>query len=473
MKRTSKAVFFIVAVLIVAFACTAFFGIYTHYGDRRDTIIRGAGDIRWGIDIQGGIDVTFAPSGAATEVTVANMDAVAEVLAQRLVSNNITDYEMYTDYDNEQVVIRFPWQSSEENYDPQAAIQELGQTAQLTFRIGDASETMEDENGNPITVPTGKLVLSGKDVANAEAVYVNQDNNTSEPMVRLTLNESGKQAFAEATKQQHENGGTISIWLDNDMISNPTVEAAITDGIAVISGYESIVDAQKLANLINSGVLPFSLSVKSYGTIEPTLGLQALNIMLWAGIIAFVLIAILVIAKYRLPGVVAVIALIGQAAGIIACVSGYFSVFDSFTLTLPGIAGIILSIGIGVDANVVMAERIREEIRSGHTIDASVRRGGSKSFWAIFDGNITNVIVAVVLMGVFGPSSSLWSVILKPIMMWFPAATTGTVYSFGYTLIIGIIFNFIMGVGASHWMLKSISRFRWARNPWLYGGERK
>ena len=120
----------------------------------------------------------------------------------------------------------------------------------------------------------------------------------------------------------------------------------------------------------------------------------------------------------------------------------------------------------------ITAERIKEEVRAGRTIDGAIQIGSKNSFWAIFDGNITVIIVAVVLMGVFGPPDGFWGTILKPVLMWFPAATTGSIYSFGYTLFVGIIFNFVMGVTASRLMLKSISRFKFLRKPWLLGGKR-
>lgn len=467
MKRTSKSVFFIVLVLIVALAYTSFFGIYTQFGDRTDTVIRGAKDIRWGIDIRGGVDVTYGPVDESVAVTEANLQGVETIIAERLIGKGITDYEMYSDIANHQVIVRFPWSSDEKDFDPAAAIEELGQTAQLEFRMGD--ETEEDKDGN--TVPKGKIVLTGKDVASAEAVFIQNDNGTQEPVVQLTLNETGKNAFADATKTQSANKGTISIWLDGTMISNPTVQDTITGGVATISGsFETLTDAADLANLINSGSLPFAIEAKSSGTVSPTMGEKALEAMVLAGIIAFVLIAVFMIAYYRLPGLVAVISLIGQIAGSIAAISGYFGVLDSFTLTLPGIAGIVLSIGIGVDANVITAERVKEEIRNGKTIDNAIRLGSKNSFWSIFDGNISVVIVAVVLMGVFGPADGIWSMLLKPLLFWAPASTTGSVYSFGYTLFIGVIFNFVMGVWASRAMLRSVSRFKFLRKPWLYGG---
>ena len=472
MKRTSKSVFFIVAVLILALAYTAFFGVYTKFGDRTDTVIRGAKDIRWGIDIRGGVDATYGPVDETMDVTETNLQGVQTIISERLIANGITDYEIYSDLNNKQVIVRFPWSSDEVDFDPTTAIKELGQTAQLEFHIG--SETTTDKDGN--TVPSGELVLTGKDVANAQAVYQTDDNGNQTPVVSLTLNETGKTAFANATAKQSVSKGTISIWLDGTMISNPTVQSHITDGQSVISGsFKTIADATDLANLINSGSLPFAIEAKSCGTISPTMGEKALNAMVLAGIIAFVLVAVYLIVSYRLPGFVAVIALVGQLAGSVAAISGYFGVFDSFTLTLPGIAGIVLSIGIGADANIITAERIKEELRLGKTIDGAIYAGSKNSFWSIFDGNISVVIVAVVLMGVFGPADGAWSRILTficPFLRLFPTSTTGTVYSFGYTLFIGVIFNFIMGVWASRAMLRSVSRLKFLRKPWLYGGKK-
>ena len=470
MKRTSKSVFFIVALLILALTYTTFFGVYSHYGDRRDTIIRGASDIRWGIDIRGGIDATFGRSDDVKEVTDENMNGVKDVIAQRLVAQNITDYELYSDTANRQVIVRFPWKEDEQDFDPKAAIEELGKTAVLEFRKGDETKTEKDADGNEIQVPTGALVLSGKDVESAKAGFSAEDGTT--PVVSLKLKDSGTKAFAEATSEL-AGKGKISIWLDNEQLSAPNVNEAITSGEAQISGgFSDYSEAVKLANLINSGALPFAVEVKSYGTIEPTMGMKALDVMVWAGLIAFILISIYLLIYYRLPGFVAILSLLGQVAGSLACVSGYFGFLNSFTLTLPGIAGVILSIGMGVDANIITAERIKEEVRAGRTIDGAIQIGSKNSFWAIFDGNITVIIVAVVLMGVFGPPDGFWGTILKPVLMWFPAATTGSIYSFGYTLFVGIIFNFVMGVTASRLMLKSISRFKFLRKPWLLGGKR-
>ncbi len=461
MKRTPKSAFFIVAILTAVLCYTALFGVYTRYGDRVDTVIRGVDGIRWGIDIRGGVDVTFGPVDDKIEITSNQLDGVKTIIEQRLVAKNITDYEAYTDIANRQVVVRFPWASTTET--PQQAVEEIGQTAMLQFHYD--SDT--DDDGKP----TGKLILDGDDIASAEPRSYTDDNGQLEYVVQLALKDSGKAAFAEATEKQYNGGsnsGTISIWLDDEMISNPTVEAVITDGNATISGMESYDEAKELASLITSGALPFEIEAKSLGSISPTMGSNALYAMGIAAVIAMVLVVLIMILTYRLSGFVAAIALCGQMACSIAAISGYFAVFDSFTMTLPGIAGLILSIGIGVDCNVITAESVRDELRAGKTIDSAIRSGSKNSFWAIFDGNITVFIVAAVLMGVFGSSNSLFGMIFS----WLPVSTTGSVYAFGYTLLVGVVTNFVFGVWLSRLMLRSISRLKIFRKPWLYGGDR-
>ena len=246
------------------------------------------------------------------------------------------------------------------------------------------------------------------------------------------------------------------------MLSAPTVNSAITDGKAQIEGDFTAKEATDLANKINAGALPFQLETVSNGSISATLGENSLVAMAYAGIIAFIIISLIMIIFYRLPGFIAVISLLGQMGLTIAAVSGYFTTIPSFTMTLPGIAGMILSIGIGVDCNVITAERIKEELKAGRTLDGALDRGTKNSLSAIIDGNMTVIIVSVILMLVFGPSNIL-SII-------FGESTTGTIYSFGYTLLVGVIANFVMGVFLSRIMLRSVAGFKFLRKKWLFGG---
>ena len=470
MKRFNKFTFFIVFLLILAFGYMSTWGVTGQNGDIPITYIKGVKDIRWGIDIRGGVEATFSPADNF-KATADQVNAAKSIIETRMVSKNITDYELYADTTKNRIIVRFPWKSQEKTFNPEPAIQEISSTALLTFREGEEYESESyDDNGEMIyKTPKGRtasnIVLEGKDVASAKSTTVSDEKNASKlnNIVNLTFTEEGKQKFADATSRLV--GDKISIWMDDVMIMSATVNSAITEGTATISGNYTAQGATELANKINAGALPFKLETTNFSTISPTLGETSLNSMLIAGIIAFVLICLLMIFMYRLPGFISCIALVGHVALTFAAISGFFTFVNSFTMTLPGIAGIILSIGMGVDANVITASRIKEELNLGKPLDKAISLGSKNSFHAIFDGNITVIIVSLILMGIFGPSNIL-SII-------FGASTTGSIYSFGYTLLIGVISNFVMAVGATRLMTKSISRFKFAHKPWLYGGATK
>ena len=463
MKTKGKAWQLVLSVvLIAAFVYTAFFGVAVKYGDVTTTYLKGAKDIRFGVDIKGGVNVTFVPSDGY-DATDEQLAAAQLVIENRLVALNITDYELYVDTNADSLILEFPWQSGETDFDPEAAIQEIGTTAYLTFREGGSAD--------------GELILDGSEVQSAAAQYGPVSGSSSEYYVALTFTDEGAKAFGDATTKLYQSGGTISIWLDDENVSTATVNAAITDGKAIITSSASNPFTQdavvKMARQINSGSLPFALSVDSYSTISPSLGENSLAAMVLAGLIAFALIVVLMTVLYRLPGFLACIALAGQVAATLAFVSGYFPVFESFTLTLPGIAGIILAIGMGVDANVITAERIKEELRSGKSLDGALKSGFARGLTPIIDGNVTIVIVAIVLMGAFGPSDGLFAKALHFVFFAFGPSTAGTIYAFGYTLLTGVLLNFVFGVFATRVMIRGAASIKALRSPWLYGADKK
>lgn len=455
MNRKGKSwPLFVVAILIVLFSLTAIFGVSYTYGDTKNVYVKGASDIRFGIDIRGGVDVTFMPADDV-EATDAQMTAAKTVIEDRLVGLGITDYESYVDNNKNRIIVRFPWKNDEADFNPQTAIDEIGTTAKMVFRKGSSA--------------TGEEILSGDDVASASAAY----NETEGWVVQLKFNSAGASAFATATTELAASNGTISIWLDDNNISTATVNEAITGGEAIIKGNFDQDSASTLANQINSGSLPFALSAESYSTISPSLGAKSLDVMVQAGIIAFILVAILMIVRYRLPGTIAVISLMGQAAATLAVVSGYFRVFPGSTLTLPGIAGIILGIGMGVDANVITAERIKEELSKNKTLEGAVNSGFKMGLTPIIDGNVTIVIVAAILMGAFGPTDGFWAKVFNPIFYWFGPSTAGTIYSFGFTLLTSVLLNFVFGVWATRVMIRGAVHFKPLRKAWLFGGKKE
>jgi protein-export membrane protein SecD len=399
------------------------------------------------------------------------MKTVEEKIKTRMVSNHITDYEMSTDSKNNRIIVKIPWKPGETEFNPESAIKEIASTAELTFREGDEYESQEmGSDGEPIfKTPKGNtkdtVILTGSEVVSAVAVQVPDQQNSQKYQyaVSLEFDEDGKQKFADAT--QRLIGKTISIWMDDVRVSSARVQTAIKDGKGQITGDFTAKEATALASKIKAGALPFKLETTNFKTISSNLGEPALNAMFLAGIISFGLICLMMLLFFRLPGFVACIALTGHLAITFALITGFFPIFNSFTLTLPGIAGIILSIGMGVDANIIIASRIREEINFGRPLDKAVDAGSKNSFWAVFDGNITVIIVALILMGIFGPAN---------ILSWlFGASITGQIYSFGYTLLVGVICNFLMGMTATRLMTKSLSRYKLFKNKWLYGEKKQ
>lgn len=469
-KKTGKLTFFIVVALIALFSFSAIVGLDSRYGDNTKTLIKGVDDIRLGIDIKGGVDATFAPAGDF-DASEDQLDAATEVIKSRLSSLGITDSEVYSDSKSDRIIVRFPWQAGETNFDPESAVKELGEMAELTFRMGTESTT--DSTGK--SAYTGETVLQGADVESASVMsHQNDQTMQQEIVVALELKDTGTAKFADATSQAMTSGVPIAIWMDDVQISAPSVNSIITDGSAIISGDFTYESAKKLADQINGGALPFKMETKSTNTISPTMGEGSLEAILLAAAIAFAFIAVYMIILYRLPGVVAVIALTGQIAGSIAFVTGWFGFMNGSTLTIPGIAGIILAVGMGVDANIITGERIKEELRTGKSLDASIKLAYKRAFSAILDGNLTNVIIAVILMGAFGVPSSFFSKILnKTIFFAFGATAEGFVYSFGFTLLAGVILNFVMGVFAARLMVTSLSKFNCFKNRKLYGGDVK
>ena len=207
MRKVKKPVFFIVFAVIALFTLTTIFGVHTQFGDVVKTYVHGVDDIRLGIDIQGGVDVTFEPAGDV-DATEEQMDAALETIKLRLANQNISDSETYLDYKSNRIIVRFPWQAGEKDFNPEQAVKELGETAELTFRKG--TDTTTDENGD--TVPSGDIVLTGADVAQA-STGGSKDDTTGDItwVVTLDLNDSGTEKFYEATSELYQSKGQISI----------------------------------------------------------------------------------------------------------------------------------------------------------------------------------------------------------------------------------------------------------------------
>lgn len=379
-KKKAYLSFAAVIAAIAVLAYIAFVGIGAgHKGS--------IGNIRLGLDLAGGVSITYQtveekPGEEAMGDTVFKMQKRAEVYS--------TEAAVYQEGSN-RVNVDIPNVT-----DANEVLEALGKAGSIQF---------VDEAGN--------VVIDGSHIEDAKAM-TQSDRMTgmSGNVVKLTLNAEGASRFAEAT--QANIGKRIAIVYDGEVVSAPTVESAITDGTAIISGQSSFEESEELASTIRIGALPLELEEIQSKVVGATLGLQAVNTSLLAGIIGFALIIVFMILLYRIPGLAASIALVFYVAAEMVLLNGL-----DVTLTLPGIAGIILSIGMAVDANVIIFTRIKEELASGKTVRSSIKLGFDKALSAIIDGNVTTLIAAVVL----------WT------------KGSGTVKGFAQTLAIGIVLS--------------------------------
>ncbi len=407
MKGKGTLTLLIIFVATVAAVALSYFGIGSKH-------ILGISNIKQGLDLSGGAYIVYE---AEKENPSANeMKSAISLIRDRLDRKGYTEAEVAAQ-GSKRIRVDIPGVE-----DADKAIAEIGQTAQLLF-----------------VDPDGKVVLTGSDVADAKKdVGTTKQGGIAEPYVSLTFTEQGKKAFAEATSRLI--GKQISIVLDNGIISAPTVNDPITDGKAIISGSFTAQGAEDLAALIRAGSLPFNLKVLEMNNIGAKLGANALSSSILAGIIGTVLVLLFMAFIYRLPGLAADWALI-LYTGLLLLVLSLFRV----TLTLPGIAGIILSIGMAVDANVIIFERMKEEVAAGKTVRVAIDAGFERALPAILDSNVTTIIAAVVLYFL----------------------GTGPIKGFAQTLIIGIIISMFTALFITRSILKGLSSSG-INNPKLY-----
>lgn len=379
---TKKKGIITLAGMILALIAGAYVAVFGLDAGKRGS----AANIKQGLDLAGGVSITYEVVGEEEPSAEDMADTIYKL--QKRVENYSTEAQVYQE-GTDRINIEIPGVT-----DANAILEELGKPGSLVFL---------DKDGNE--------VLTGTDVSDAQAGYQNNSMGNQEPVVSLTMTEEGTKKFAEATKAAYPNNDIIFIVYDNQVISAPAVQAEITDGRAVINGMASFEEAEKLASTIRIGGLKLELEELRSNVVGAQLGSAAIKTSLIAGAIGLGLVIIFMIAVYWIPGLASSIALCIYTVLMVLLLNGF-----DITLTLPGIAGIILSIGMAVDANVIIFARIREEIATGKTVKSAMKIGFQKALSAIIDGNVTTLIAAAVLyfMG------------------------TGTVKGFAQTLALGI-----------------------------------
>ena len=376
-----------------------------------------AHSIRQGLDLQGGTHVVLEAED--TEIAEVNEDAmqrVVSIMERRINELGLTEPIIQRE-GTRRVIIELPGIK-----DPDKAIETIGKTAMLEFK---------DEEGHTL--------LTGTDLKDAQAA-MNPNNNQN--VVNLEFSDEGKEKFADATLKNV--GRTIAILLDGEVLTNPVVREPILGGRAEISGQRDLEEAQRLAVLLRSGALPVKVNIIETRTVGPSLGQDSKDKSEFAFVVGIAAVLIFMLLFYRLCGFVADISLMAYTLLLLAILKA----LDA-TLTLPGVAGIILSIGMAVDANVLIFEHFKEEFRLGKTIRLSMETGFKRAFTTIFDSNTTTIIAAAVLF-MFG---------------------TGNIRGFAITLGLGVLLSMFTAITLTQFMLKLLVNSRIVESPSAYGAD--
>lgn len=377
-------------------------------------------NINLGLDLQGGAEVVLqAVPDEGQEVTSADMNQLVSVLDNRVNELGVSEPIIQVE-GNDRIIVQLAGVD-----DPDEAIELIGKTAKLEF-----------------VDPLGNVILTGAELEDAYAQIDNTADANSRNQVAFKLNKEGSEAFFTATSQYV--GQIISITLDGETISSPVVQVPISGGEGVISGgFSTFEEANDLAALLRGGALPVNLEILSQKTVGPTLGADSLDKSLEAILIGFIILFAFMILYYRVPGIWACLSLVVYSLILLWALNLLNAV-----LTLTSIAGFILSVGVAVDANIIIYERIREELYHGKSLKASIEAGFKRAFWTIFDSNITTLIAAVVLY-YFG---------------------TGSIKGFALTLSLGIIASMFTAIVLTRQMLRWMSDTNFLSSKKLYGG---
>ena len=409
MNSKVKGILQILLILLVtaALGAVAYVGVGEgHWGSAKN--------IRLGLDLAGGVSVTYEatkdnPTAQEMSDTVYKM--------QKRVENESTEASVYQEGKN-RVTVDVP-----DVDDPQAVLDKLGKAGALEFVLYTDCTIADDKTA---TYDKDKVLMDGSMISTAEATTQQKSaTGLSENVVKITFTGKGAKKFGKITSEHV--GEQLSMIYDGKEVSSPNIESAITDGVAIVSGnFEKFSDAEEMASTLRIGALPLELKNIRSNIVGAKLGVTSLETSLWAGVVGFILVIIFMIVMYRVPGVAASLALVLYVAATLFALNGL-----GVTLTLPGIAGVILAIGMAVDANCIIFTRVREELATGKTVRSSIKIGFEKALSAIIDGNVTTLIAAVVLY----------------------IKGSGTVMGFAQTLAIGIILSMFTAIFVTRWLL--------------------
>ncbi|NMM61211.1 protein translocase subunit SecD [Clostridium sp. P21] len=410
MKNKAKStVLFVICVLLIGFF--AYSGAYgVTIGDYRLKSFNEV--INRGLDLQGGVSVLEEIQ--ASKVDQATFDKTVELLSMRVNKMGVSE-TVVTREGQKRIRIEVPGK-----YDAKSVIDGIAKTGELKF-VG----------------PDKQTILTGKDVKNASPGI---GSESQKPVINLELNDAGTKKFADAT--QKFLGQKISIYLDDQLLTDPTVSVVINNGRAEVSGSRSMDEAKRKANLINSGALPVTVKAVESKVVGASLGANALPLSILAGEVGIGIVILFMILYYRVPGVIAGLALIVYVYLLLLAFATV-----NVTLTLSGIAGFLLTVGMAVDANVLIFERMKEELKGGRSIKASIDAGFHRAMTSVIDSHVTTIVAGIVLYGL----------------------GSGTVKGFALTLVIGVALSLFTATTVTRTLIKLAAGMGWFYHKWTIG----
>ncbi len=395
-------------------------------------------DLKLGLDLQGGTHLVYEsdlkdiPSDAQADA----MESARDVIERRVNAFGVSEPVVQVSGSN-RIIVELPGVK-----DINEAIGLIGQTPFLEFREQNTNlpEFTPDADGNITVNPNDLYKSTGLTGKQFERAVLDFDPQTNAPQISLQFNAEGTKLFSEITTRNV--GKRVAIFLDGQILSDPVVQTPITDGKAVITGQRDLKEAKELITRLNSGALPVPIKLISQQNVGATLGLQSVQKSVAAGLIGFAIVALFMIIYYRLPGLLAVISLAIYTFLALAI----FKLFG-ITLSLAGIAGFILSIGMAVDANVLIFERMKEELRKGKTLSQAVEDGFSRAWLSVRDSNTSSLITTFIL-GYFGSS---------------------IIRGFAITLALGILLSMFTAITITRTFLRLLVGHNILIHHWLYG----
>ncbi len=463
MKSLSKFVSVIIALLILAFSFVSVFGVSYYEGDNKITVIKGFRDIDWGIDVSGGTKVAL---DVASPDEIQN---VAKIIEKRATRFGLKDYQLALDNEAGSISLVVPSDVDCE-FSAEEVATLLSSYGYFAMRPGNSYEDMivDSSNGACFVKPvdeTAKTVLIDGSLLESSGWFEYSESDFTYYYVTATFGEVGSQllnAFTNADTGAYYNQ-TVSVWLDDRMLAFPTISEPLTDGsISFTSDNMTESKAMLYSAIIGTGTLPSKVTVSSVSQVEPVVSEGTTHLFMYAGIIAAIIIAVIMIIKYRFTGVVSVFAALAQFSAVLAVITRFAGNGNTFMMTIAGLVGFALSVLLAVLCCVIFGEKINSELSSGTDVETAVTKSIEKSRKAIVDINFILIIVALIGMFMFGTSTLITGI--------FGSAVMGGAYTFSYVLFFGALLNFVTGYFLPQLMLRSLVSFKAFKKPSVFGG---